>query len=107
MYANVSSSERWVQEGVLTLRTAFSRDQDRKVYVQDLLRSDADNIWQLLSEKSAHFYVCGDAKQMASDVHRALIDIAKDKGHLMETDANRFFLQLETSGRYQKDVWIT
>jgi sulfite reductase alpha subunit-like flavoprotein len=96
-----------VQEGVLTLRTAFSRDQDRKVYVQDLLRADADDIWQLLSGKLAHFYVCGDAKQMASDVHRALIDIAKDKGHLTETDAVQFVLELETLGRYQKDVWIT
>ena len=42
------SSEQWVQEGALELRTAFSRDQANKVYVQDLILEDADTIWKLL-----------------------------------------------------------
>ena len=42
------SSEQWVQEGALELRTAFSRDQAKKIYVQDLIMEDAGTIWKLL-----------------------------------------------------------
>lgn len=98
--------ERWVKQGALKLRTAFSRDQQHKVYVQDLLRADADELWKLLSEHSAHFYVCGDAKQMASDVHQTLIGIAEEQGQLSHSEAVQFISSLESLGRYQKDVWI-
>lgn len=89
------------------MRTAFSRDQQRKVYVQDLIREDGDNIWQLLNARSAHVYVCGDAKLMAADVHRALVDIVRLKGQMTEDEAVEYAAKLESVGRYQKDVWIT
>ena len=49
----------YTRSGALTsLETAFSRDQDRKVYVQDLLREQQDQMRSLLAS-GAHFYVCG------------------------------------------------
>lgn len=100
-------TERWSKDPKVKLRTAFSRDQSSKVYVQDLLREDADDIWHLLSaEKGAHLYVCGDARLMAMDVHRAILDIAIDTGGLSEQEAVDFVLNLESEDRYQKDVWI-
>lgn len=46
-------------KGTLTLKTAFSRDQNEKVYVTHLLEKDADLIWHLIGEKNGHFYICG------------------------------------------------
>ena len=99
-------TEQWEKEGHLQLRTAFSRDQAEKIYVQHLIREDAEILWTLLSGDGAHLYICGDAKRMAHDVHQALLDIAQYSG-LNETCAEEFFIELERKGRYQKDVWVT
>jgi sulfite reductase (NADPH) flavoprotein alpha-component len=47
--------------------TAFSRDQERKIYVQDRMREHAAELWAWI-KGGASFYVCGDAKRMAKDV---------------------------------------
>src|SRR3954468_16744049 len=66
--------------GTLTkLSTAFSRDQKHKVYVQTRMLEEARELWQYL-EQGAHFYVCGDAKRMASDVDHALKQIVAEQG---------------------------
>ena len=61
--------------GVLTrLSLAWSRDGDEKFYVQDRMRQVGRELWSWIAD-GAHVYVCGDAKRMAKDVERALIDI--------------------------------
>ena len=51
----------YVADGILSrLDTAFSRDGDTKVYVQDRMRENAAELWSWL-QRGAHFYVCGDA----------------------------------------------
>ncbi|KAK3085071.1 hypothetical protein FSP39_023835 [Pinctada imbricata] len=99
--------ETWHRKGIIQLRTAFSRDQDRKVYVQDLLLEDGNKLWHLIYQNEGIIYVCGDARRMAHDVHYALLEIAQVQGHLSETDATKYFYELEQEGRYQKDVWVT
>ena len=42
------STEQWVSDGMLELRTAFSRDQPNKLYVQDLISEDGEQLWQLI-----------------------------------------------------------
>ena len=39
---------KYAEDKEVVLRTAFSRDQAKKVYVQDLLREDSTMIWDLL-----------------------------------------------------------
>ena len=63
--------------GLLTrLSLAWSRDGDKKFYVQDRMREVGRDFWNWVAE-GAHLYVCGDAKRMAKDVERALVDIAR------------------------------
>jgi NADPH-ferrihemoprotein reductase len=53
--------EQYLADGVLTkLYVAFSRDSDKKVYVQNLISQDANRaeIWKIL-EEGGHIYVCG------------------------------------------------
>lgn len=91
--------------GLLTrLDTAFSRDQDEKIYVQDRMRQRARELWGWL-EEGAHFYVCGDAKRMTSDVDRALHDVVAEQGGFSEADAKAYVARMTKSGRYQRDVY--
>jgi sulfite reductase (NADPH) flavoprotein alpha-component len=90
--------------GALTrLSLAWSRDGERKVYVQDRMREAGAELWSWL-EKGAHFYICGDAKRMAADVEKALIAIAAEHGGKGE-GAKAFVADLKKAGRYQADVY--
>jgi sulfite reductase (NADPH) flavoprotein alpha-component len=91
--------------GVLTrLSLAWSRDGDQKFYVQDRMREVGRELWDWLSS-GAHFYVCGDAKRMAKDVERALVDIVSECGGRSTDEAVAFVTELKKSGRYQQDVY--
>lgn len=91
-------------EGTITLFEAFSRDTDKKFYVQNSMDENSMLIWSLL-EKGAHVYVCGDARRMARDVHATLLTIIQDYGKMELRDAENYIISLENAFRYQKDVW--
>ena len=86
------------------LSLAWSRDGDRKVYVQDRMREAGSELWRWLHE-GAYVYVCGDAKRMAGDVERALVEAAAEHGAHSVEEAVNFVLGLKKIGRYQADVY--
>lgn len=53
----------------------------------------------------AYFYVCGDAKHMAKDVHSALIEAVREVKGISGTQAEGYVQKLHDSGRYLRDVW--
>ena len=76
--------------GLLTrLSLAWSRDGDKKFYVQDRMREVGREVWTWLAE-GAHVYICGDAKRMAKDVERALVDIVAQFGARSHRRGRRF-----------------
>ncbi|KAJ3360129.1 hypothetical protein GGF32_008594 [Allomyces javanicus] len=96
--------EYLAQGGLTEMITAFSRDTDKKVYVQHRLAEHGDRVWELM-RKGAHVYVCGDAKNMARDVHRWFVEAAMTRGGVSEEKAERFVKDMRTKGRYLEDVW--
>ncbi len=94
-----------LSDGTLTrLDTAFSRDQQKKIYVQDRMRENQAELFQWL-ERGAYFYVCGDASRMAKDVEQTLLDtIANGKGFTPE-DARGYLESMKKEKRYQQDVY--
>lgn len=97
--------QRHLRAGTLTrLEVAFSRDGTRKHYVQDRLRACAKDLHAWLDE-GAFIYVCGDARRMAKDVHRALIDVLADAGGMTTEAAEEYLFELKRQGRYQRDVY--
>jgi sulfite reductase (NADPH) flavoprotein alpha-component len=91
--------------GLLTrFSLAWSRDGDKKFYVQDRMRELGRELWSWLAE-GAHVYVCGDAKRMAKDVERALVDIVAQHGARSTDEAVIFVGELKRKGRYQQDVY--
>jgi sulfite reductase (NADPH) flavoprotein alpha-component len=91
--------------GLLTrLSLAWSRDGDKKFYVQDRMREVGRELWTWLAE-GANVYICGDAKRMAKDAERALVDIVAQFGARSTDEAVLFVADLKKKGRFQQDVY--
>ncbi len=86
------------------LDVAFSRDQERKIYVQHRLREAGKDLFAWLSN-GACLYVCGDATAMAPDVHAALLDVVREQGGMDADDAQAWVADLTADGRYLRDVY--
>ena len=101
------SIEGWLDEGDLyRFTTAWSRDQEEKIYVQHRLKEHGAEVWEWF-ERGAYFYICGDKQYMAKDVHRALIEIAIEHGEMSEEDATHFIekTMMKEQKRYLRDVY--
>jgi sulfite reductase (NADPH) flavoprotein alpha-component len=97
--------QRWLKEGVLTrMDVAFSRDTDKKVYVQHRMLENSKELYQWLQE-GASVYVCGDEKKMAHDVHAALEKILEQEGGLSPEEAAQYLARMQQEKRYQRDVY--
>ncbi|MEK6781789.1 MAG: flavodoxin domain-containing protein [Bacteroidota bacterium] len=94
-----------VLTGALTkVNTAFSRDQPEKIYVQDKMREQAEELYEWLSA-GAYIYLCGSKDPMSVDVENSLLEIVQNVGHKTKEQAQSFFDQLVEEGRYSKDVY--
>jgi len=97
--------QTWLRDGLLTRAdVAFSRDQDEKIYVQHRLLQQAAELYRWIND-GAHIYVCGDAAHMAGDVHAALLSVIAEQGGLSPERAKETLLEMQSAGRYQKDVY--
>jgi len=97
--------EAALASGSLTkLTTAFSRDQDQKIYVQHRMDEEGAEIFSWL-EKGAYFYVCGDAAHMARDVDTALHRIVETRGNQSAEEARAYIDAMKRDKRYRKDVY--
>ncbi len=86
------------------LDTAFSRDQNEKVYVQNHMLDHGAEIWDWL-QRGAHFYICGDASRMACDVDKALKQIVAEHSGNGAAYGESYVKRMLTDGRYQRDVY--
>ena len=92
-------------DGTLTrLDTAFSRDQAKKIYVQDRMKENATELFSWL-ERGAYFYVCGDASRMAKDVEQTLLDTIANGKNCSPEHALEYLGELKKQKRYQLDVY--
>lgn len=93
------------QDGTLAqLHVAFSRDQEKKVYVTNYMAENKESIWKMM-DSGGHIYVCGDARNMARDVHNLLVTIVKENAGISENEATDYVKRLSAKGRYSVDVW--
>jgi sulfite reductase (NADPH) flavoprotein alpha-component len=97
--------EGMLADGHLTrLDTAFSRDQEDKVYVQNRMLEQSRLFWQWLQD-GASLYVCGDASRMAKDVHATILKITELQGGMSRETAEEYVANLKDQHRYHRDVY--
>lgn len=97
--------QEWLSTGVLTkLSTAFSRDQQRKIYLQDRIKENAKefNSW---IENGAYIYLCGQKEPMSKDVENTIVEVISTQRNISVEQAKTVVEQLENQGRFLKDVY--
>ncbi|GKY98423.1 hypothetical protein MPSEU_000799800 [Mayamaea pseudoterrestris] len=86
------------------LVVAFSREQRSKIYVQHLLKQNADDTWKLIDTHGAFIYVCGGVR-MGGDVSETLKEIFVSHGGMTVEEAKQFLSQLSQKGRFVQELW--
>ncbi|KAJ7339371.1 NADPH-dependent diflavin oxidoreductase 1 [Desmophyllum pertusum] len=100
--------EQWhrlVENGNLKLFTAFSRDQEDKIYVQHKLLENSSLVWNLLTHKHGWFYIAGNSQRMPTDVTEALLEIFTKEGKMDKTKAEELLKTLENTRHFQSETW--
>ena len=86
----------------LRLITAFSRDQEKKIYVQHRMIEEADYLYSMIKEKEGVVLVAGTSNKMPEAVREALVKIIEDR----EPDTGESFVSLmENKKRLQYECW--
>ncbi|GBE84866.1 cytochrome P450 oxidoreductase [Sparassis latifolia] len=96
--------------GKFTMRCAFSREvykpDGSKIYVQDLLWEDHEQIADAILNGKGYIYVCGDAKSMSKAVEETLCKILGEaKGGRAEVEGAAEVKLLKERSRMLSDVW--
>lgn len=100
--------EEWAkisEEIPLQVFTAFSRDQTRKIYVQDLIKEHSAIVFRLLHQFKGIVYVCGSSGNMPRAVRASLVEAFKISGGLEQAAAEAYLLGMEKEGRYRQETW--
>lgn len=85
--------------GDFQIHTAFSREGTEKVYVQHRMMEVKEQLFDLIHNKNAWVYICGDAAHMAKDVYTALVDIVASGESIAKKDAVNYMATLKDNGR--------
>ncbi|KAJ5317851.1 hypothetical protein PENANT_c004G08132 [Penicillium antarcticum] len=95
----------------LKVLTAFSRDQQRKVYVQDTVRENFPLFFSLLHDMKGSVYICGSSGRMPQAVREALIEAFQHGGApvpgqpFTRAQAEEYLIGMEQIGRYKQETW--
>lgn len=97
---------RFVDNRTLTcLHTAFSRDQEEKLYVQHRMREHGAKLASMILDDVATLYICGDGASMARDVEATIKQLFQEHRGLSSEDANAVFKDLVVRRKILQDVW--
>ncbi|MCO5585326.1 hypothetical protein L7F22_039259 [Adiantum nelumboides] len=89
----------------ITSHLAASRDQEEKVYVQDLIKKESKQIWNVISNPKGLVYVCGSAGKMPQAVRASIVEACCTHGDMEEEQAEDYINQIETQGRWIEECW--
>jgi len=97
--------QRFIKNKSITkISTAWSRDQEEKIYVQDKLLEHKAELFHWI-ESGAQIYVCGDKNKMAKDVEATLLEIIVSEGRKSHSEAKNYISNLKILRRYIEDIY--
>lgn len=97
--------QNFVETNLLTrIDTAFSRDQQEKIYVQHKIEKSGAEFFEWL-EAGSYVYVCGAKEPMSNDVEQTILKIIETFGERSKEEAKQYLEHLKEEGRYLTDVY--
>ncbi|KAH8597526.1 putative NADPH-cytochrome P450 reductase [Bisporella sp. PMI_857] len=90
--------------GKLDIHVGYSRDGNRKTYVQDRVKEHLNQLLRRLRYDNAHLYICG-CTAMAKEVERVISDGVKSETGWREKELVEWSEGMKKSRRWQEDVW--
>ena len=101
----ITELEAYLASGMLThMGLAFSRDQQKKVYIQHKISEDSELLWRLLKVKNGNFYLCGPTWP-AGDVQSAITHIFATEGDTSNQKAETEIVNMKAQERYILEVY--
>jgi sulfite reductase (NADPH) flavoprotein alpha-component len=98
--------EDFKKRGVIyRLDTAFSRDQQEKIYVQQRLLEHSKEIFRWIHERDAEVFICGNKRTMGKDVKDTLVKIVAAEGNFTRTQAREYLQNLRSTKRLKTDLY--
>lgn len=91
--------------GQFHLFTAFSRDQEDKIYVQHVMAQNDEHVFRLIHDQRGSFYIAGNAKQMPDQVKDALKQVLRKYTHMDDKEADDYVQTMENEKRFQTETW--
>lgn len=101
-------SKEWEQindKFPLEVFTAFSRDQTKKIYVQDLIKEQSELVYRLLHNAGGTLLVCGSSGKMPQAVRIAIAEAFKMQGDEHQDESEAYIQLMEREGRYKQETW--
>jgi hypothetical protein len=87
------------------VHVAFSRETDKKVYVQDKLKEHGAYVANQIIRNQSYFFVCGDGGGMAKDVMASISQILAEHGNMTTVEADAYVGRMIKERRYVQDIW--
>ena len=96
---------KYQEDGFMQVHTAFSRDQEQKIYVQHRIVEESKKIFDYIHNKGGYFYVCGTSRQVPEDIFKAMKRVCQKEGSMNDNEAEAYLTNLRTEGRYIVEAW--
>ena len=98
--------EELEKEGVITyLLPAFSRDQEKKVYIQNKIDEHPEIACEILVEKKGYFFYCGPAGKVPEAIEKSLLKAIETVYKKSEEEAVSVLNEVKKEGRYVVEAW--
>lgn len=97
--------QNYLQTDVLQkVSLAFSRDQPKKVYVQDRMMEEGKEFFNWV-KSGASIYLSGTKDPMSFDVENSILHVFEKYGQMSSEEAKSYWDTMKNEGRYQKEVY--
>uniref|UniRef100_A0A1I8C107 NADPH-dependent diflavin oxidoreductase 1 n=1 Tax=Meloidogyne hapla TaxID=6305 RepID=A0A1I8C107_MELHA len=96
--------DEWSTYKNLKLFTAFSRDQERKIYVQHRISENSKEMWNLINS-GAKIFIAGSAGDMPKQVISVFKQIFIGEGNMSSDEADKFIEIMEKKKLIQYETW--
>ena len=94
------------KEGVIShLLPAFSRDQEKKVYIQHKVDENMQEMCDILVEKKGYFFYCGPAGNVPAAIERSILKAFVAVYNKSQEEAVAMLNAIKDEGRYVVEAW--